>query len=342
MANEIGNEGAAGQQGAFVSQRFVTADKLDLNRQVASREVARLEQLWVAQQKRVSTDLRLAYFRALVAQRRVETIRQLVSVSDELVSRAETLLKSQEGSEVNLLQATAEAQTIRLTQVAAENRLDVAWRQVAAVVGLPQLDRRALAGDPTRQMPAMAWDDVLQRLTVESPEVAAAAIDVERARWAVSRARAGRIPDVTGQVAVQYDDATDDTVTTVQVGVPLPIYDRNQGNITKACAQLREAVSNLERIELDLTSRLAEVYGRYAAAQEQTGLYSASILPNASRTLELVEVGYREGEIDYLTVLTSQRTYFQTSLAYLDALQTAGEAAVEIEGLLLTGCLGLP
>ena len=342
VANEMGNQGAAGQQGAYVSQRFVTANKLDLNRQVASREVARRKQLWSAQRQRVLTDLRLAYYRALIAQSRVETTRALVKVSDELVNRAESLLKSQEGSEVNLLQATTEAQTIRLKEIAAQTGLDVTWRQLIAVLGLPGFERRPLAGDPMAQMPTIDWDQSLQRLAAGSPELAAAAVNIQRARWAITRARAGRFPDVTGQVAVQHDDATDFTITSMQVGVPLPIFDRNQGNVVKACAQLREARKDLDRVQLQLINRLSEVYGRYAAAQKQTELYAASILPNARKALELVEVGYREGEIDYLTVLTAQRTFFQTSLAHLDAIQTAREAAVEIEGFLLTGSLQLP
>jgi cobalt-zinc-cadmium efflux system outer membrane protein len=50
-------------------------------------------------------------------------------------------------------------------------------------------------------------------------------------------------------------------------------------------------------------------------------------------------VGYREGELDYLTVLMAQRTYFQSNLAYLDALGNARKAAIEIDGFLLTGSL---
>ncbi|TWT90278.1 Cobalt-zinc-cadmium resistance protein CzcC precursor [Pseudobythopirellula maris] len=342
VANEIGNEGAAGQQGAFVSQQFITANKLGLNRRVAAKDVQRDQQLWAAQQQRVLTDVRIAFFRALVAQQRLETTRQLVELSDELVKRSDMLLESREGSRINLLQAKTEAQTIRLNQINAENQLDVAWRQLMTFVGVANLQRAPLAGDPAAAIPSLTWEGAVARLRAESPEVAVAAIGVERARWAVDRACAGRAPDITGQVAIQYDDATDDTVTSVQVGVPLQLFNRNQGNIAKAKAELRVARRNLQRVELDLANRLAAVFGAYEVARKQAEVYQTSVLPSATEALELVDAGFREGEVDYLTVLTTQRTYFQTSLAYLDTLQAVRETSAEIEGLLLTGSLKLP
>ena len=321
-ANEIGNNGAAGQQGAFVGQRFITAGKLGLSRQVAAQGDSAPNSSGQRNNTRVLNDVRRAYYRALIAQRRVETTEQLRDLSGEMVHRAEALLQGREGSQVNLLQAKSEAQTVQLNQATAKNQLQIARRQLAAVVGAPDLEQRPLAGDAMEPSPPITWEDALNTLRTQSPEMAVALTNVERARWEVNREFAGRVPDVDGWVAVQHDYATGDNVTLVQVGLPLPLFNRNQGNIAKARAELRDAERALERVELDLMNRLAEAYGRYTTAQQQAELYTREILPNAKQALELVRVGYREGETDYLTVLTAQRTYFQSSLAYLDAARS--------------------
>ena len=75
----------------------------------------------------------------------------------------------------------------------------------------------------------------------ESPQLAGAQAGVARAQAALSRECAGRNPNVELQAGVQYDNATRDTIAGVQVGVPLPIYNRNQGNIRKAQAELAAA-----------------------------------------------------------------------------------------------------
>ena len=83
---------------------------------------------------------------------------------------------------------------------------------------------------------------------------------------ALNRAVAGRYPNVQGQLAVQHDTATSDVITSVQVGLPLPIYNANQGNIQKAEAELRDSQSAVRRVELDLTNRLTAAYGRFTIA----------------------------------------------------------------------------
>jgi outer membrane protein TolC len=93
-AEEMGDEGTAGKQGGFIGQEFVTAGKLRLNRQVACQEVIRLEQELAAQQFRVLTDVRTAFYDVLVAQRTLELADRLVKIAEEGVQAAEALLKA--------------------------------------------------------------------------------------------------------------------------------------------------------------------------------------------------------------------------------------------------------
>ena len=71
----------------------------------------------------------------------------------------------------------------------------------------------------------------------------------------------------------------------------------------------------------------------------QASRYRDVILPKSEESLQLVTKGYEVGELPFLNLLTAQRTYFQTSLQYLDVLREAWAADVEIKGLLLSGSL---
>src|SRR5262245_42220557 len=79
-ASEVGNEGRAGQQGGFVSQEFVTGGKLRLSREVAARDIALAEQRLAAQRLRVAADVRIAFYDALVSQRRAQVATDLVRI----------------------------------------------------------------------------------------------------------------------------------------------------------------------------------------------------------------------------------------------------------------------
>jgi outer membrane protein, heavy metal efflux system len=172
--------------------------------------------------------------------------------------------------------------------------------------------------------------------------VAAAFAQVQRARWALQQACAEARPNFDVQVGVQYDNATQDPISMVQVAMPLPIFNRNQGGIREAQAEIVEANRNAERLHRELQQRLANVFERYQNARQQTQTYQKEILPRAKETLELVTKGYQAGEVQYLTMLTAQRTYFETTLAYLTALEQLWAAHVEIESLLLSGSLNDP
>jgi cobalt-zinc-cadmium efflux system outer membrane protein len=336
---EIGNEGRGGQQGSFVSQEIVTAGKLRLNRSVAEQEIRQAEYAWEMQRQRVLTDVRRSFYDVLVAQRTVELIEQLARIGDEGVKSVEALMKAEEVARGDLLQARIEADTANVLLERARNRYVAAWRNLAAVVGDAAMPPRPLAGDVRDGLTQLTWDDTSSRFLAQSPQLASAQAGVARAQAALSRECAGRVPNIELQAAVQYDNATRDTFATIQAGVPMPIFNRNQGNIRRAQAELAAAQNEVQRVQLDLQQRLAATFEQYSTARYQVEKYSRDILPTAQASLDLANKGYRQGEYNYLFLLTSQRTYFQTNLIYLEALQELRTAATAIEGNLLSGSL---
>ncbi|MFM9118662.1 MAG: TolC family protein, partial [Planctomycetota bacterium] len=89
------------------------------------------------------------------------------------------------------------------------------------------------------------------------------------------------------------------------------------------------------RLELNLRAKLALVYERYSTAQSQVDQYEKEILPAARESLDLTLTAYREGQLGFVNLLTAQRTYFQTSIAYQVALRDLWLATYEMDGLLL-------
>ena len=338
MAAEIGDEGRAGQQGGYVGQDFITGGKLGLNRAVVSQEIQQAEQNLAAMQLRTQTDVRKAYYSALVAQRRADLAADLARVSGEAVKASQELLQAEEIPQAGLLQTQVEQQNASILALSAQNEQQAAWRRLSAVVG-SELAVRRLSGDVS-QLPALLdWNEQLVRVTSTSPEVSAAMADLSRAQMALRRARVEPVPDVSTQFVAQYDNATGDAIAGVQMGIPLPIWNRNQGGIRQAEAEITQARRNMDRVELDLKQRLSIAFQEFSTARSQAETYSTQILPKAEETFKLVQRGYSLGELGYLDLLSAQRTYSQTNLAYLDALGTLWRSWAEIEGLLLSDSL---
>ncbi len=339
VAEEIGDDASAGQHGAFVSQQFILGNKLELNRGIAAREIAQAEHDLSTQQRRILTDVRIAYYNVVIAQRKQEIARDLVEIGQKAVSAAKSLLEAEEINKVQVLQAQVETDNLRLVADQAVNETEAAWRRLESVIGDAQLDRTHLQGGVDDSPSQIVWEESLESILSQSPELAAAAANVDRARASYSRAVVQPIPDVTGQVAVQHNDASDFTVVGVQVSIPLPLFDKNQGRINQTRNEIAIAQRNVDRLRLNLKQRFATVYQNYVNAELRAQRYSSDILPRARETLELVNEGYKAGEVDYLTLLTAQRTFFRTRLAQVEAQRTLWTTTSEIQGLLLRNSL---
>lgn len=337
---EIGDEGRAGQQGAFVSQDFIMGGKLQLNRATASQQVRRAEQELAAARMRVINDVQLGYFEVLVAQRRIEVTEQLAGIGQRGLDTTNKLFKAQDVPRLDILQAQVEANNARILADNAQAQHIGAWRRLTTVLGMPELTMAYLVGDPADRVPDISWENALCRLLSSSPELAAARAEVGRARYALMRARKEPVPDLNLQLSAQHDNATGSDIAGVQAGMPLPLFNRNQGGILRAEGELNAASQEVARLQLDLQRRLTSAFERYQMARQQVDRYRSSILPDARRSLEMVDLGYGRGEFSYLLVLTTQRTYFQTTLAYLESLAQVQASAIEIEGMLLSGSLG--
>jgi cobalt-zinc-cadmium efflux system outer membrane protein len=312
-----------------------------LNRAVADREISIAQRQLDAQRMRVVNDVRIQFYNTLVAQRALEVSQELLSIGEKAYSAAKDMLEAQQVSRVDVLQAHIEVNSARIGLTNAQNRHQASWRTLASVIGVPGMNPAQMQGDLLADAPQFEWGSSLGRLLEESPELVSTRIGVDRAVWALRRARAEPIPNVTVQAGPQYDLGNNQTITNVNVALPIPLFNYNQGNIRKAEAEIRSARAEVARTELQLTARLAAEFESYANAHNQVVQYREQILPSAREALELVTNGYRQGEIGYLLLLTTQRTYFANSLASLEAQRELWESAVAIDGLLLTDSLNV-
>jgi len=307
---------------------------------VACREISLAEQRFEAQRRRVLTDVRMGYYDVLCAQIRLELTQELVRIGNQATRAAENLFASEEGNRRDFLQARIDSQSALNFLEQARHRHLAAWRMLATVLGTPDMPPTNVAGELDDPVLELAWQESLERLLSESPEISAAWVEVERAQWAVDRAYVESVPDVNLQGVIQHDNSTGSSNGSLLVSIPIPVLDRNQGGIRQAEYELVAAQHAAERVELGLQRRLAPAFERYSTGRSRVDNYSGGILRDAEESLDLTRQGYQAGEISFLNLLTAQRTYFQANLDYVEALCDMWSASAEIEGLLLMNSLG--
>ncbi len=342
FAQEIGNDGAAGLLGGFVSQTFVRGDKLEWNELVVGHEVQMRRWTERTQRQKVLTDIELHFITALAAQQRLELTHEFRKVAAQGVKLSEERVEARFAGRADLLQSEVQLSQVDLSIQQTELEIDAAWSQLAAVVGIPNLPRHRLQGRINRAVQEMDLENSVQNLLNRSPQISTAQYRVSRARANLQRQQAQKISNVTAQVGAGHDDATGDTFANLQLSVPVPVHNKNQGNIHAAWAEYCEATQDLQRLKMQLRHQLAAEQRNYLSAAAAVEQYREVILPRAKETLDLMKQARDGGEYDFLRVLTARRAFFDASINYVSAMRDFASADARINGMLLTGGLNGP
>lgn len=343
QGEQIGTGGAAGElQGAFIQQEIVTAGKLRLSRAKYEQEAVQAEIQALAQEYRVRNGVRMRFYDVVLAQRLVEVRAQLLRLTEDALKTTRELVNVGAANRSDLLQAEVEARRARIDLRTAETRLPGQWAQLAAVVGQPHLPLTPLAGRLEVDGPPPDWERTLCDLLQASPELQVAQAEVVRDQILLRREQAEPVPNIRLQAATGYNFERRNTVADVQVGLRVPLFDRNQGTIRQAKAELARAVAEVTRVELSLRKRFADVATRYRTAHASAEEYRKEVLPKAKEAYELLLESFRNRRAAWPQVLVAERTWFQLQVEYLEALHELRRADVEIRGLLLADGLTQP
>jgi outer membrane protein, heavy metal efflux system len=338
-----------GEHGFFVRQPIVTGGKLGLSRQVFTTEAEQAQAEAAAQRQRVLNSVRIAYYRALGAQERVELKADLADLARRAAATSAELANVGQADQPDVLEARVEAGRARLELRAAQSEQESVWEELAATVGDPALAATELAGKLDDPLPALDREQALAAILGQSPEVQAAMQGVTRAEQALKRARAEKSPDIELRGGLDYNRELLGVMNSpvgwegeAEVGVQIPVFNRNQGNVRAAEAELAHARQELERVRLGLRASFAAAFHDYAESGEKVRAYRDQILPDAEKAYQLYLARYREMAAAYPQVLIAQRTWFELREEYADALVSEWESTVVIQGYLLTDGLAAP
>jgi len=338
----------------FAEQEVPLGGKLKKSRDVFARERAQAQAEAAAQKQRVLNAVRTLYYEALGAQRLVEVRAELAKLASEAVDVTGELFNTGAADRPDALAIQVEARRAGLDLVMAENERDQIWRQIGAVVGDPFLKPARLAGDLEQGLPALEQERLLAALLRVSPEVKRAQAGIERARASLARAKAEPAPNLFLRGGMGYSAELLETFPPqppgrksgpeafAEVGLRIPLFNRNQGAIAEASAELDFAEREARRVELMLRARTASAFRAYQNALSVVTEYREQIVPRARQAYELYLASFRQMAAAYPQALIAQRTFFQTQAEYVRALVDVWRNAILLEGLMLTGALEAP
>jgi outer membrane protein, heavy metal efflux system len=337
----------------FFEQEIPLGGKLKKSRNIFEQERLAAVSAAETERRRLLNTVQTLYYQTLGLQKIIETRSELSKITAEAVRVSEELMNVGQADKPDQLAVEVEAQKDAVELLNSENALAQSWQVLAATIGNPAMPQIAVEGDVEKDLPALDNNNLLQTILSASPEVKTTRANLERARAALERAKAERTPDLILRGGFGYSTEKLEhgsapfprrtgPEANVEIGFRVPLFNRNQGGIKAAEAEVVIAENEVRRVELSIRSRFATAMTAYQNAARTVARYRDDILPRSQKAYQLYATSFAQMAAAYPQVLIAKRAFYQNRLAYLNALVQLRQQAARLQGYLLTGDLNAP
>jgi cobalt-zinc-cadmium efflux system outer membrane protein len=269
-----------------------------------------------------------AYVDVLAARETVHYVQASIRGLDEVLRAYEGLYKQQNATSPDVNQARSDREIAIVGLTDAEEAVRQRKVVLGELLGLSpeqaeQLELRGSIGDRAPPLPSQG--ELLELALACRPDMAAFRLGIASAEANVGLQRANRFSDayVLFQPYTYQNNASygrqSGTSWALGITVPLPVYNRNQGNIERAKINVYQSEVQLayqqRRVEIELRQAIQEhqVSGQIAQRMRD------HVLPDLKRAYQDRLRLFKEGEATKIVFLDSQRRYNEMAKAYLDA-----------------------
>jgi len=273
-----------------------------------------------------------AFVATLAAQERLAWAERLLALSRQAQSAVAQRVKAGKDSPVEELRADVALSESRIERQKAEKTLTAARHSLAAAWGGQTPAFAKVEGDFYATPEPLPF----ARLTAtigDNPDLARWQTEEDRRRAALRWEKARGVPDITVGAGMRRYEQTDDAAMVFGLAVPLPLFDRNQGGVLEATAQLGKVRRQYEAARIKTLAALSEAANSLAAAYDEATILHNDALPKAQRVFEAAQQGYRQGKFDYLHLLDAQRTLFETQARYVHSVAQYHQAQADVQRL---------
>ena len=338
-ADTVRTLGTRGYQGVQVTQQVVTGGKLGLAQSAAAMDFHNAGLDVQKVRADVATKVRDAYYDYLIAQERLRLQRALARFTDNIYRAHIEQAKGGQAAPFEPLQLRIFGVQARNAVMTAENDATAAWRRLASGLGDSERPTLRVVGDVTRSPSALNFEQARAFVLQYHTDLRSAQNLISQARLQTElELKKPRCPDLFVYSAIQHDytGMPFNTTYNVQVGAPLPLFDRNQGNILRAQSTIAANDRAFATRQTELTARLADAISRYQTARQLSESYRDEVLPDQVRVYRGVYARYQQDReaVTFTDVVVAQQSLSTAVSNYTDALSNLWQAYVDLAGLL--------
>lgn len=322
--------------GVRVTERTVTVEqplewtgKRRARQQAADAGVAGATAALEETRLSLTTDVKVAFYQLLFAQRDAELALQNLAGAEEVLRTVKARVAAGEATSFETMKATVEVQKATKEVARAQNAVIVAQTRLDTLTAGALGKRFSIQGDFATLREGINLERVMARALEQHPTMRRLTTQVEQANHHLVLERESRIPTVI--VQGQYHREAGDESVTAGLSIPIPLWYRRQGEIESALGAKHRAEAERLRVQNELQQAIIQYMQEVRTAKDQIRVFETGLLKQAEQTLGIARTSFRQGAASLLDVLDAQRVYRQTLLEYAQARADLSIALAKLE-----------
>ncbi|MBL8216741.1 MAG: TolC family protein [Bryobacterales bacterium] len=302
----------------------------------ASRAVSELELLNTT--RNLVLEVQAGFTDLLLAKENVALARASLEAFDRIVTINRTRVDSGDLARVELVRSEV-AQLQFSNQVRqAESRVRLSRNRLQAFMGRIRYDAAFdVTGDLRRDALGATKLELAQLALSARPDLDALRRDQARSQAELRLQLAQGKVDYTVGAGVNRQFGVGGLTSGNSVGVffsiPLPINNKNQGEIERARREQDQILARIRSLEQEIQAEVENAYEQYETAKQLLERMEADLLERARRVREVTDFSYRRGEATFVELLDAQRTYNETMQGYNEARAEYGRTLFLIDAI---------
>ena len=290
-------------------------DQATLSKSVAELQLLNTTRSLILDVEGAFVDVQLAKLNLTLAQDNLRAFNNVVQINTERVRTGDL-------SQVELSRSRLAALQFHNDVRQQDTKLQVARNRLSTLIGRgPYGGALDVTGELRKDPQTIEYDTVRRQALELRPDLRAVRTDQARSVADLRLQLANGTIDYTVSGEYHRQEGTDVRGNSYGVffSTPLPIFNRNQGEVARAHVQQEQLTTKVRALETDISTEVTNAYTQYSATREIVDTIEQQMLTQAQDVRTTTEYSYRRGEATFVEFLDAVRAFNETMQSYNDA-----------------------
>jgi len=302
-----------------ISQKVITAKKRKKRVKIAQtgKKIAEDNYLLIAADIVQETEKR--FLKSLYIQKKILLREEMLRLSSQFLSKISRRVKAGRTPIFELSRAKISFMRNSIILEKLKKDLSASKMLLSSLWGKTGYDRFIVTGEMDIKS-GLPYMNKLENVIEKNPEILLLLSKIRLHKNIIKLEKSLRIPDLTLTGGIRSISETGNSAFTFNFSLPVPLFNRNQGNIKRATFQLNRLEDTLKAVKITLRNRIIYLHKKMNNLHKNASTLKSTILPETKKIYKTVSEGYSMGKFDFLNILDAFRTQLEVQEDYLQTL----------------------